>query len=201
MSRNSITPSRAFLTISDRVLIAGGAPSRPGRRSSTPIAHEATGFGPPTTSTRHIRQLPAIDMPLVVTKPRNFGACLFAGLQQRNAVHRPRPLAPSTIMTFDHSAPRLLLLAAPARRFTIRSSLALPCARPPPAPYCKNPPMFLHVLAQTVQRPSVMSSCLPSRHHPAGLTPPLIRPQPVAVTSGIDRSSPLSPVGNSGSNP
>ena len=59
MRRNSITPSRAFFTMGDFVLMTGGAP---GRRSRTCIAQEAAGFGgPPTTSTRHIRQLPAID--------------------------------------------------------------------------------------------------------------------------------------------
>ena len=42
-------------------MIVGGVPSREGRRSLTPIAQEATGFGMPTTSTRHMRQLPAID--------------------------------------------------------------------------------------------------------------------------------------------
>ncbi len=62
MSRNSITPSRAFFTIGVLVLICGGAPSGPGRRSFTCIAHDAAGFGgPPTTSIRHIRQFPAID--------------------------------------------------------------------------------------------------------------------------------------------
>ncbi len=61
MSRNSITPSRAFLTIGELVLTRGGWPSGPGRRSLTCIAQDAAGFGgPPTTSTRHIRQLPAM---------------------------------------------------------------------------------------------------------------------------------------------
>ncbi len=61
MSRNSITPSRAFLTIGDLVLITGGWPSGPGRMSFTCTAQDAVGFGgPPTTSTRHIRQLPAM---------------------------------------------------------------------------------------------------------------------------------------------
>ena len=61
MSRNSITPSRAFLTIGERVLITFGLPSLLGGRSLTPIAQEATGFGMPATSIRHMRQLPAID--------------------------------------------------------------------------------------------------------------------------------------------
>ena len=61
MSRNSITPSRAFFTIGVLVLTCGGCPSGPGLRSRTCIAHDAAGFGgPPTTSTRHIRQLPAM---------------------------------------------------------------------------------------------------------------------------------------------
>ena len=54
MSRNSITPSRAFLTIArvgaDRLAVGGGS------------AQLACGLGGPgATSTRHIRQLPAID--------------------------------------------------------------------------------------------------------------------------------------------
>ncbi len=62
MSRNSITPWRAFFTIGDLVKTTGGSPFGPGRRSRTAMAQEATGFGgPPFTSTRHMRQLPAID--------------------------------------------------------------------------------------------------------------------------------------------
>src|SRR5882757_3223754 len=61
MVKNSITPTRAFLTIGERVEISGGSPLGPGRQSRTPQAQLATGFGPPFTSTRHIRQLPAID--------------------------------------------------------------------------------------------------------------------------------------------
>src|SRR5260370_19043833 len=61
MSRNSITPSRALRTIGDRVLTSGGSPLGPGRQSRTPQAQEAIGLGEPTTSTRHMRQLPAID--------------------------------------------------------------------------------------------------------------------------------------------
>jgi len=54
MSRNSITPSRAFLTISLSVRISW--PSVAGS------AQEACGLGGPGfTSTRHMRQLPAID--------------------------------------------------------------------------------------------------------------------------------------------
>src|SRR5580704_11529305 len=61
MSRNSITPSRALRTIGDRVLISGGSPFGPGRQSRTPQAQLATGFGEPASSTRHMRQLPAIE--------------------------------------------------------------------------------------------------------------------------------------------
>jgi hypothetical protein len=43
------------------VLITGGSPLGPGRRSRTFWAQDATGFGEPFTSTRHMRQLPAID--------------------------------------------------------------------------------------------------------------------------------------------
>src|SRR5919112_617854 len=61
MSRNSITPSRAFLTVGDLVDTAGGSPFGPGRQSRTAQAQEATGFGAPFSSTRHMRQLPAIE--------------------------------------------------------------------------------------------------------------------------------------------
>src|SRR5882757_788271 len=61
MSRNSITPSRAFFTSLDLVLTSGGSPLGPGRQSRTPQAQLATGLGEPFTSTRHMRQLPAID--------------------------------------------------------------------------------------------------------------------------------------------
>ena len=50
-----------ILTIGERVRISGGSPLGPGRQSRTPQAQLATGFGPPLTSTRHIRQLPAIE--------------------------------------------------------------------------------------------------------------------------------------------
>ncbi len=52
MSRNSITPSRAFFTVFVRVKTSGGSPDS---------AHDACGFGRPFTSTRHMRQLPAIE--------------------------------------------------------------------------------------------------------------------------------------------
>src|SRR5262245_47764234 len=61
ISRNSITPSRAFFTIGVLVLRIFGDPSLFGGRSFTPMAHDACGFGMPTTSMRHMRQLPAID--------------------------------------------------------------------------------------------------------------------------------------------
>ena len=61
MSKNSITPSRAFLTVGVLVKTCGGSPFGPGRQSRTPQAQEATGFGAPLSSTRHMRQLPAID--------------------------------------------------------------------------------------------------------------------------------------------
>ena len=61
MSRNSITPSRALRTIGERVLTSGGSPFGPGRQSRTAQAQLATGFGEPASSTRHMRQLPAID--------------------------------------------------------------------------------------------------------------------------------------------
>src|SRR5579863_9298148 len=62
MSRNSITPARAFLAIGELVSTTGGSPFGPGRRSLTAMAQEAVGLGgPPFTSTRHMRQLPATE--------------------------------------------------------------------------------------------------------------------------------------------
>src|SRR6267378_7579867 len=61
MSRNSITPSRAFFTSLDLVLTSGGSPLGPGRQSRTAQAQLATGLGEPLSSTRHMRQLPAIE--------------------------------------------------------------------------------------------------------------------------------------------
>ena len=62
MSRNSITPWRALRAIGELVSTTGGSPFGPGRRSRTAIAQDAVGLGgPPFTSTRHMRQLPAID--------------------------------------------------------------------------------------------------------------------------------------------
>ncbi|MNL63689.1 hypothetical protein D3C87_1878440 [compost metagenome] len=62
ISRNSITPSRAFLTIGVLVKTSGSSPFGPPRTSRTPMAQEAAGFGgPPFTSMRHMRQLPATD--------------------------------------------------------------------------------------------------------------------------------------------
>src|ERR1700720_567397 len=61
MRRNSITPSRALRTIGVLVLASGGSPLGPGRQSRTAHAHEATGLGEPLSSTRHMRQLPAIE--------------------------------------------------------------------------------------------------------------------------------------------
>src|SRR5215510_5484256 len=61
ISRNSITPSRALRTIGDLVRTSGSSPFGPGRQSRTPHAHDATGLGEPLSSTRHMRQLPAID--------------------------------------------------------------------------------------------------------------------------------------------
>src|SRR5690242_13809665 len=61
MSRNSITPSRALRTMGDLVLTSGGSPLGPGRQSRTAQAQDATGLGEPLSSTRHMRQLPAID--------------------------------------------------------------------------------------------------------------------------------------------
>ena len=52
---------QAGYTIGERVLTSGSSPLGPGRQSRTPQAHEATGFGEPFSSTRHMRQLPAID--------------------------------------------------------------------------------------------------------------------------------------------
>ena len=53
INRNSKTPSRAFFTsaVSVKIFIF----------FATGIAQEATGFGDFSISTKHIRQLPAID--------------------------------------------------------------------------------------------------------------------------------------------
>ena len=56
-----MTPSRALRTIGERVLNTLGEPSLFGIKSLTPMAQDACGFGMPTTSIRHMRQLPAID--------------------------------------------------------------------------------------------------------------------------------------------
>jgi hypothetical protein len=48
-------------TIGDLVLTSGGWPFGPGRQSRTAHAQEATGFGEPLSSTRHMRQLPAME--------------------------------------------------------------------------------------------------------------------------------------------
>ena len=61
MSRNSITPSRAFFTMGASRVDDLGAALGLGGSSLTPMAQEAIGFGEPCTSTRHMRQLPAID--------------------------------------------------------------------------------------------------------------------------------------------
>src|SRR5262252_2034962 len=45
----------------DLVFTSGGSPFGPGRQSRTAHAQLATGFGEPASSTRHMRQLPAID--------------------------------------------------------------------------------------------------------------------------------------------
>src|SRR5580692_12802884 len=61
MSKNSMTPSRALRTMGERVDKTLGEPSLFDIKSLTPMAQDACGFGMPTTSIRHIRQLPAID--------------------------------------------------------------------------------------------------------------------------------------------
>jgi hypothetical protein len=53
MSRNSITPSRAFFTKGVVVLMF--------MFGITGMAQLATGFGDFSTSTRHMRQLPAME--------------------------------------------------------------------------------------------------------------------------------------------
>ena len=56
-----MTPSRALRTIGVLVFTSGGSPLGPGRQSRTPQAQDATGLGEPLSSTRHMRQLPAIE--------------------------------------------------------------------------------------------------------------------------------------------
>src|SRR5260370_38503867 len=43
------------------VCTSGGSPLGPGRQSRTAHAHDAIGLGEPLSSTRHMRQLPAIE--------------------------------------------------------------------------------------------------------------------------------------------
>src|SRR6516165_6721890 len=43
------------------VCTSGGSPLGPGRQSRTAQAHDAMGLGEPLSSTRHMRQLPAIE--------------------------------------------------------------------------------------------------------------------------------------------
>ena len=86
MSRNSITPSRAFFTIGVLVLMTLGLPSRLGGRSLTPMAQEATGFG----HALHLDQAHAAvagdRQALVIAEARDLDAGLLAGLDQRDAV-------------------------------------------------------------------------------------------------------------------
>src|SRR4051794_31061691 len=55
-----MTPSHALRTIGVLVFTTGGSPLGPGRQSRTPQAQDATGLGEPPSSTRHMRQLPAV---------------------------------------------------------------------------------------------------------------------------------------------
>ncbi len=83
MSRNSITPSRAFLTMGERVLTSGGSPLGPGRQSRTPQAQLATGFGEPDQLDQAHAAIAGDRQPLMKAEPRNLGAAGLAGLQQR----------------------------------------------------------------------------------------------------------------------
>src|SRR3979490_2983362 len=83
MSRNSITPSRAFLTSVDLVLTSGGSPLGPGRQSRTPQAQLATGFGGPFGSTTAHRRVAGDRQALAEAEARNLGARRLARLQQR----------------------------------------------------------------------------------------------------------------------
>ncbi len=72
MSRNSITPLRAFCAFSDLVWMT--------MLSVAGIAQEAIGFGDFSCSTRHIRQLPAIanrswKQKCGTSTPRRWHAC------------------------------------------------------------------------------------------------------------------------------
>src|SRR6202171_6544307 len=83
ISRNSITPSRAFFTIGERVEISGGSPLGPGRQSRTPQAQLATRFGPPLYLPQPHPAIAGDRQPLMVAEARNFRARDLAGLQQR----------------------------------------------------------------------------------------------------------------------
>ena len=77
-------PLRALRAIGELVKTTGGSPFGPGRRSLTAMAQDAVGLGgPPFTSTRHIRQLPAIDSRSWKQNRGNFGASHLASLEKR----------------------------------------------------------------------------------------------------------------------
>ena len=83
MSRNSITPSRAFFTIGVRVLISGGSPFGPGRQSRTAQAQLACGLGEPDDLDQAHAAIAGDRQALVIAEARNFRAAGLAGLQQR----------------------------------------------------------------------------------------------------------------------
>jgi hypothetical protein len=88
ISRNSITPSRAFLTIGDLVVkTSGGSPFGPGRRSRTPHSAGGCRLRRPSLHLDQTHAAVAGDrQPLVETEARNLGAGLFARLQQREMI-------------------------------------------------------------------------------------------------------------------
>ena len=86
MSRNSITPSRAFFTIGERVLMTFGLPSLLGGRSLTPMAQEAIGLGMPGHLDQAHAAVAGDRQALVVAEARDLDAGLLAGLDQRDAV-------------------------------------------------------------------------------------------------------------------
>src|ERR1700704_3428177 len=87
MSRNSITPSRAFFTIGVFVNISGGSPLGPGRKSLTAMAQEAWGLGRRALHFDEAQAAIAGDRrALVIAEAGNLGARRFCRLHQREVV-------------------------------------------------------------------------------------------------------------------
>ena len=83
ISRNSITPSRAFFTVGDLVETSGGSPFGPGRQSRTPQAQLAIGLGRALDLDEAHAAIAGDREPLMEAEARDLGARLLARLEQR----------------------------------------------------------------------------------------------------------------------